>query len=63
VTSDPRRSGDRDENLGRQTEVRYSAIAIIPAKYWGAFEAWIRRPATVIPSLAELARRTPSWEG
>jgi len=63
VTSDPRRSGDRDEDLGRQTEVPYQAIAIIQAKDWGAFEAWFRRPATVIPALAELARRTPSWEG
>ena len=29
---------------------------------WEAFEAWIARPAETIPALADLARRTPSWE-
>ena len=37
-------------------------IITIPAKDWEAFEAWINRPAVVIPALAELARRSPSWE-
>jgi len=38
-------------------------VVTIPAKDWAAFEAWIKHPAKVIPALAELAHRTPSWEG
>jgi uncharacterized protein (DUF1778 family) len=38
------------------------SIVAIPAKDWEAFEAWVDRPAEAIPALAELARRTPSWE-
>jgi hypothetical protein len=63
VTSEPRRSGDRDEGLGCETEVPYPAVVTIPAKDWGAFEVWIRHSAKVIPALAELACRTLSWEG
>jgi uncharacterized protein (DUF1778 family) len=43
-----------------ETEVLNRGIVAIPAKDWVAFEAWINRPAEVIPALAELARRTPS---
>ena len=43
-------------------EVLNRTIITIPAKDWEAFEAWSRHPAEVIPALAELARRTPSWE-
>jgi uncharacterized protein (DUF1778 family) len=43
-------------------EVLNRTIITIPAKDWEAFEAWSSRPAEVIPALAELARRTPSWE-
>ena len=46
-----------------ETEVLNRTVVAIPAKDWDAFEAWIRRPAKAIPVLAELARRTPSWEG
>jgi uncharacterized protein (DUF1778 family) len=46
-----------------ETEVLNRTVVSIPAKDWDAFEAWIRRPAKAIPALAELARRTPSWEG
>ena len=37
-------------------------VVTIPAKDWEAFEAWLDRPGETIPALAELARRTPSWE-
>jgi uncharacterized protein (DUF1778 family) len=46
-----------------EIEVLNRTIVTIPAKDWDAFEAWIGRPAEAIPALAELARRTPSWEG
>lgn len=45
-----------------EIEVLNRVIVTIPAKDWDAFEAWIGRPAEAIPALAELARRTPSWE-
>ena len=45
-----------------EVEVLNRSIVTIPAKDWEAFEAWIDRPAETIPPLAELARRTPSWE-
>jgi hypothetical protein len=38
-----------------------STVAI-PANDWEAFEAWISRPAEVIPALTELGRRASSWE-
>jgi uncharacterized protein (DUF1778 family) len=46
-----------------ETEVLNRTVVSIPAKDWDAFEAWVRGPAKAIPALAELARRTPSWEG
>ena len=45
-----------------EIEMLYRGIVTIPAKDWEAFEAWVDRPAEAIPALAELARRTPSWE-
>jgi len=45
-----------------EIEVLNRTIVSIPAKDWEAFEAWINRPAETIPGLADLARRTPSWE-
>ena len=45
-----------------EIEVLGRTVVTIPAKDWEAFEAWIDRPAETIPGLAELARRTPSWE-
>ena len=45
-----------------ETEMFIAGIVTIPAKDWEAFETWINRPAETIPALAELARRTPSWE-
>lgn len=45
-----------------EAEVLNRTIVTIPAKDWEAFETWINRPAEAIPALAELARRTPSWE-
>jgi uncharacterized protein (DUF1778 family) len=44
-----------------EAEMLNRSIVTIPAKDWEAFEAWIARPAEVIPVLSELARRTPSW--
>jgi len=46
-----------------EAEVLDRTVVSIPAKDWDAFEAWIRRPAKTIPALAELARRSPTWEG
>ena len=45
-----------------EADVLNRTIVTIPAKDWEAFEAWANRPAKEIPALAELARRTPSWE-
>jgi uncharacterized protein (DUF1778 family) len=45
-----------------EMEVLNRTVVTIPAKDWEAFEAWLNRPAEAIPGLAELARRTPSWE-
>jgi uncharacterized protein (DUF1778 family) len=45
-----------------EVEMLNRSIVTIPAKDWEAFEAWANRPAEAIPALAELARRTPSWE-
>lgn len=46
-----------------EIEVLNRVVVTIPAKDWDAFEAWVARPAEAIPALAELARRTPTWEG
>jgi uncharacterized protein (DUF1778 family) len=46
-----------------ETEVLNRSVVTIPAEQWEAFEAWMRRPAKVIPALVEPARRKPSWEG
>jgi uncharacterized protein (DUF1778 family) len=45
-----------------EADVLNRTIVTIPAKDWEAFEAWVKRPTEAIPALAELARRTPSWE-
>jgi uncharacterized protein (DUF1778 family) len=45
-----------------ESEVLNRSVVTIPAEHWDAFEAWVRRPARAIPALAELARRTPTWE-
>lgn len=45
-----------------EAEVLSRSVITIPAKDWEAFEAWINRPAEAVPALAELARRTLSWE-
>jgi uncharacterized protein (DUF1778 family) len=45
-----------------EVDVLNRTIVTIPASDWDTFEAWVKRPAEAIPALAELARRTPSWE-
>ncbi len=45
-----------------EIDVLNRSIVTIPAKDWEVFEAWVARPAETIPALAELARRTPTWE-
>ena len=45
-----------------EVDVLNRTVVTIPAKDWEAFEAWINRPAEVIPALKELAAMTPSWE-
>jgi uncharacterized protein (DUF1778 family) len=48
--------------VSAEADVLNRTIVTIPAKDWDAFEAWVNRPAEAILALAELARRTPSWE-
>jgi uncharacterized protein (DUF1778 family) len=45
-----------------EADILNRAIVTIPAKDWEAFEAWLRRPAEIVPALAELAGRRPTWE-
>jgi uncharacterized protein (DUF1778 family) len=45
-----------------EVEVLNRTVITIPAKDWEAFEAWVNGPAEAIPAIAELARRTPTWE-
>jgi uncharacterized protein (DUF1778 family) len=45
-----------------KAEVLKRTVIVIPAKDCEAFEAWINRPAEVIPALKKLARVIPSWE-
>jgi len=45
-----------------EADVLNRTIVTIPAEDWEAFEAWINRPAEVVPALKKLARMTPSWE-
>jgi len=45
-----------------EAEVLNRTIVTIAAKDWEAFEAWINRPAEMIPALKKLARVIPSWE-
>jgi uncharacterized protein (DUF1778 family) len=45
-----------------EADVLNRTIVTIPAEDWEAFEAWINRPAEVIPALKKLARVTPYIE-
>ena len=45
-----------------ELEMLNRSTVAIPANDWEAFEAWIGRPAEVIPALTELGRRASSWE-
>jgi uncharacterized protein (DUF1778 family) len=45
-----------------ETEILNRMIVTIPAKDWEAFETWLGRPAEIVPALAELAGRPPTWE-
>ena len=45
-----------------EADVLNRTIVTIPAEHWEAFEAWINRPAEVIPALKKQARVAPSWE-
>jgi uncharacterized protein (DUF1778 family) len=45
-----------------EADVLNRSIVTIPASEWETFEAWARRPAEIIPSLRELARKRPGWE-
>jgi len=45
-----------------EADVLNRSIVTIPAKDWETFEAWINRPAEVIPALQELMRLKPTWE-
>jgi uncharacterized protein (DUF1778 family) len=45
-----------------EAELLKRTLVAIPAKDWEAFEAWVNRPAEVIPALERLACVVPSWE-
>ncbi len=45
-----------------EADVLNRTIVTIPTEDWEAFEAWINRPAEVIPALKKLSRVTPSRE-
>jgi uncharacterized protein (DUF1778 family) len=45
-----------------ETEILNRTIVTIPAKDWEAFENWLQHPAEVVPTLAELGTRPPTWE-
>ena len=45
-----------------EIDVLNRVIVTISAADWDKFEAWIARPAEVLPALAELAHRSPTWE-
>jgi uncharacterized protein (DUF1778 family) len=38
------------------------SVVSIAAKDWQAFEAWVNRPAKVIPALKRLGRTPATWE-
>lgn len=37
-------------------------VITIPAEHWEEFEAWLHRPAEVLPGLQKLLRTKPTWE-
>ena len=45
-----------------EADVVNRTVVIIPAKDWQAFEDWQGRPAELIPELAALMQRKPTWE-
>ena len=45
-----------------EMELMTRRIVSIPEEQWAAFEAMLNAPVREVPALAELARRTPSWE-
>ncbi len=45
-----------------EIDVLGRAVVTIPAKDWDAFEAWLDRPASLVPALVDLARKMPSWD-
>jgi uncharacterized protein (DUF1778 family) len=45
-----------------ELEILNRSVVTIPAEDWEAFEAWINRPAEVIPALRELMRRKQTRE-
>jgi uncharacterized protein (DUF1778 family) len=45
-----------------ELEILNRSVVTIPAEDWEAFEAWINRPAEVIPALRELMLRKQTRE-
>ena len=45
-----------------EIDVLERRIVTIPAEDWEAFEAWVERPPQHLPAIAELARRSPTWQ-
>jgi uncharacterized protein (DUF1778 family) len=45
-----------------ELEILNRSVVTIPAEHWEAFEAWINRPAEVIPALRVLAHRKQTRE-
>ena len=44
-----------------EADILERRIVTIPAKDWGAFEAWANRPSEEIAGLKDLARIAPTW--
>jgi uncharacterized protein (DUF1778 family) len=45
-----------------ELEILNRSVVTIPAEDWEAFEAWINRPAEVLPALRERLRRKQTRE-
>lgn len=67
----PKKNGSIESARAQKAGRRFSMVeanmldrttTTIRAEDWEAFEAWINRPAEIIPALAELVRITPSWK-
>ena len=45
-----------------EEEILARTTVEIPVEKWEEFEAWMNKPAKVIPAVKELMNRKPTWE-